>query len=679
MGSVSSGQRFKNASTACPICGGFDSAARGKGERCAGFISDDGDWVHCTRDDGAGRIKASKADPPTYAHKMHGDCNCGQSHGPAKPSQDTYAKPTTVASYNYVDQNGDYLYTAERMSNKSFYQHRNGTRGLGGIETTLYKLPDVIAAREAGDTIYLVEGEKDADTLNARGFVATTNSGGSKAWKKHHAEWLKGASHVVLVPDLDKAGYKLTLDRVTDLELLKVPYSIKLPDQSLPPKSDVTDHIEAGHAVEDMLEVDVERIAALHVEAKGEKAPEETFNAYTFQHLTDIRPPTRSDYLIKGVLEQQTLAVLYGQSGSTKSFQAQDWCLHIAAGREWRGKRVQQGAVLYVAAEGAGGMRKRLYASVQEHGFGEGTNFHLISRNIGLGMDSQDITDFVQSVVNEFGGENISLVVIDTLARAMVGMDENQTKDMMDAVESVTRGIMEKLGCAALLIHHSGKNEAAGARGSSSLKGALDTELELRLDADSGIATMRVLKQKDGEAGGTYMHKLRQVAIGIDQDGDPILSAVVEPLGTEEVAKHKAAQSSSKGKKSISEVIRACLDLEGKGESKTVPANVLAASGYTAWVAKQGWDTATPVKGFHRTVVQGLLIARYEPKSDAGRPPDTLPDKQAEYDHKREEAARKSASRMIKRSIDEDMLCAHDGWVWLREPERDAPDTVRTL
>src|SRR5207249_5096796 len=76
-------QRFTKDNP-CPICNGFDGAPRGRGLRCHGFISDDGAYAHCTREEHAGSLMKSAAG--TYAHRTAGPCKCGSQHNAALPA-----------------------------------------------------------------------------------------------------------------------------------------------------------------------------------------------------------------------------------------------------------------------------------------------------------------------------------------------------------------------------------------------------------------------------------------------------------------------------------------------------------------------------------------------------------------------------------------------------------------
>ena len=138
----------------CPICRGFDSQQRGKEQRCHGFLSDDGHYAHCAREEHAGGLPIN-AISATYAHRLDGDCNCGVRHdgGSARKMADGTPR-SIVATYDYRDGNFKRLYQVVRQEPKSFYQRRpDGAGGwinnLNGVERVLYRLPELMTADPA--------------------------------------------------------------------------------------------------------------------------------------------------------------------------------------------------------------------------------------------------------------------------------------------------------------------------------------------------------------------------------------------------------------------------------------------------------------------------------------------------------------------------------------------------
>lgn len=239
--------------------------------------------------------------------------------------------------------------------------------------------------------------------------------------------------------------------------------------------------------------------------------------AHEFAIATQLR------WIIKGVLPQAELAVLYGESGSGKSFMALDMAAAIARGIEWRGHRVHQGSVVYIAAEGANGFRNRLRAyAFQQNIALKDLDIHVIHATPNM-LDKTDAVDVAKAVVHTVGKP--SLIIVDTLAQTMPGGNENAGEDMGRALAHC-RGIHRATGALVMLVHHSGKDASKGARGWSGLRAAADVELEvMRADDDRVLS---VTKQKDGDDGGEFGFRLGTVLVDFDTDGDEITSCVVE-------------------------------------------------------------------------------------------------------------------------------------------------------
>lgn len=267
-------------------------------------------------------------------------------------------------------------------------------------------------------------------------------------------------------------------------------------------------------------------------EPEGEGKPKlPRFHVYQAAQFADGPPLT---WLIRDVLPRAELAVLYGEPGSGKSFLALDMAIAIARGEPWRGKKVKAGRVVYVAAEGARGFRKRLHALAQDRGI------DLASIPLGVISDAPDLMQkadalaIAQSIVDAGGAD---LVVIDTLSRAMPGANENSGEDVgkvlvhCKGIGIATRGVV-------MLVHHSGKDASKGARGWSGIRGAADTELEV-VRADEA-RSVTVGKQKDGDDGDEFAFRLETVVLGLDDEGEEITSCVVRH--TDEKPVRKAAR-----------------------------------------------------------------------------------------------------------------------------------------
>jgi len=162
-----------------------------------------------------------------------------------------------VATYNYKDEQKNLLYQVIRKEPKSFRQRRpNGHDGwiwnLDGVRPVPYRLPEVVAAVATGDTVYIAEGEKDCDAIHAAGGVATCNSGGAGKWHDEFARYFEGA-HVVIVRDKDEPGIEHARDVFASLR--DCVDSLKVVEARA--GKDAADHLAAGFAIEEAVEVEV--------------------------------------------------------------------------------------------------------------------------------------------------------------------------------------------------------------------------------------------------------------------------------------------------------------------------------------------------------------------------------------------------------------------------------------
>lgn len=272
-------------------------------------------------------------------------------------------------------------------------------------------------------------------------------------------------------------------------------------------------------------------------------APAQPARPLDLEWFDDAAPILGGSYIIKGVLDAGSMSVVYGPSNSGKTFFAFDLAYHIAIGATWRGLRVKQSAVLYLAAEGGRGAMNRLAALRQEHGV---YDVPMALKRAGLDLlhdqaDLQHITDLAAEVIRL--KPNLPLViVIDTLSRIMAGGDENSAADMTALIRNID-AVREATGAHIMLVHHTGKDTARGARGHSSLRAATDTEIEVA--NENGARAAVVTKQRDHQGGETFAFALRVVTLGSDQDGDEVTSCIIEAADSDE---YKAAQKAQKGR-----------------------------------------------------------------------------------------------------------------------------------
>ncbi|GAA2348805.1 hypothetical protein GCM10009854_27840 [Saccharopolyspora halophila] len=204
--------------------------------------------------------------------------------------------------------------------------------------------------------------------------------------------------------------------------------------------------------------------------------------------LADLPAPTP---LIEDTIDLGTVAVLAGHWGSLKSFIALDWAASVATGRRWQNRATEPKRVLYVAAEGAYGLHQRLDA------WERAWNQTIHPDELAVYPEPANLghvgtVDALAAVIDSHG---FGLVVVDTLAKSMVGMDENSSQDMGTAVGALYTLQKATGGGTVLAVHHTGKDKTT-IRGSSALEAGVDTVY--MTEGDASQVKLSRTKRKDG-------------------------------------------------------------------------------------------------------------------------------------------------------------------------------------
>jgi hypothetical protein len=252
----------------------------------------------------------------------------------------------------------------------------------------------------------------------------------------------------------------------------------------------------------------------------------------------DVTMAPASNYLVKGILPRTGLAVVWGPPKCGKSFWTFDLVVHVAPGREYRGRPVRQGVVIYCALEGGGGFGNRIEAWRRQHHLnGElSVPFYLIKQPFDLINDYRNLGTAIRA---ELGNAAPSIIVIDTLNRALVG-DENASADMAKFIKAL--GILQHaFNSLVVVVHHCG---VAGSRprGHTSLAGADDVQIRIERDK-KGIIQATIEHAKDFEAGAILASTLDHVDLGLDADGDVISSCAVTPSDADASIKAKLSKT----------------------------------------------------------------------------------------------------------------------------------------
>jgi len=418
------------------------------------------------------------------------------------------------ACYDYVDENGEVRYQVRRFEPKTFRQCRPDGKGgwlynMQDVEALPYRLPDILARPD--EPVFIVEGEKAADKVATLGLLATSSHGGAKKWQSVLNRWFEGRN-VVILPDNDEPGHAHA-DLVA-AELYGVAARIKRVElPNLPDKGDIVDWLAAGNGKDELL-------AAVKAAPALEQAPDVQEDDYNNDNNEgDFFEFVDENYLInmppvawavgegdKGLITAHGLSMIYGAPGSGKSFITLDMALCQAHGIDWQGMPTKQGDVLYIAGEGVAGYGKRIKAWKTSHNLGVSGHFHMLPVAVNF-RDQADIEKLIRSI--ERLDRKWTCIYVDTLARALLGADENSSQEAGLAVAAAD-ALKHKFECAVVFVHHAGKNSERGARGSSAILGAVDASIAVT--KDESLVTMSVQKQKDAEVIDDITLEMTQIA-----------------------------------------------------------------------------------------------------------------------------------------------------------------------
>lgn len=255
-----------------------------------------------------------------------------------------------VAIYDYVDEQGALIYQVCRTADKQFPQRRPDPSGRNGwiwnlkeTRRVLYRLPEVLREAAEGGTVYVCEGEKDAQAIERCGFVATCSPGGAGKWREEYARCLYGAN-VVIIAHKDPAGYKHA--REVAATLTGRVLSLKIVEAK--DGNDAADHLKAGLPVDALVEVEIAALTSesLQEEQAGPAGDEEGAPRPRTLHFLPgeqfvKQPLLKTDPLVGTedsiLIAPKSFSMLAGIGGSGKTTLILHAIAHWASGYSWFG------------------------------------------------------------------------------------------------------------------------------------------------------------------------------------------------------------------------------------------------------------------------------------------------------------------------------------------------------
>ena len=476
-----------------------------------------------------------------------------------------------VAHYDYVSETDELLYQVVRFEPKDFRQRRKPrpddppnkikygwVYSVRDIEQVPYRLPELMETIANGHTVFVVEGEKDADNLHKVGVPATCNPGGVGKWHDGLTAYFRDADVVILQdndpqarnPEPPKGDGKLRWhsdgrpvlpgqDHAQDVakHLHGIASRIRVLDLAqhwpdMPAKGDVSDWIKGGGSAADLHAL-VERMR------EWSPAPfKSRFGGMRWENIATLGHESGYTWLVEDVFPMGEISLIFGDSGSGKSFGTFDVSMAVSRGLKWNGKNVEPGLVVYVAAEAGKGFGKRKLAYSIQHELPHDTSFpfYLCTKRPDFFSSDDDLTALIEEIIavcKTYPETRLVLIVLDTLSALAPGMNENASQDV-SMVRKRLVALQEKFGVAVVLVHHKPKG-GGSPRGHSSLTADFETTIEFEIATDKKTPTggtihrATVRKQREGKSGMKWEFTLPVITVGQNKWGNQETSCAVVP------------------------------------------------------------------------------------------------------------------------------------------------------
>lgn len=442
-----------------------------------------------------------------------------------------YQQRKIEATYDYHDEQGVLVYQAVRRESKKFTLRRPDGKGgwieskgcMSGVQRVLYALHELKAA----ETIFVVEGEKDANRLRALGLTATTNSEGAGKWRAEYSQDLAG-KHVLILPDNDDAGEqhawqvaRFLLPVAASAKLIRLP--------SLPHKGDVSDWLDQGHTREELVEL-VEAAPVLKLEdLSPEQKPRS--DSIVLTKLSDLlnEPEEQVNWLVDQLLPAGGFSLLVAKPKAGKSTLARNLALCLGRKYDFLNRATAQGPVIYLALEEKRSEVKKHFRDMGATGE-EDIYIHAASAPV-------DALKQIRAVAEE---KKPVLIIIDPLFKLARIKDGNDYAQVTQALEPLLV-LARETGAHVLCVHHAGKGEREGGDsilGSTAIFAAVDTAIMMkRTERYRTISSIQRYGEDLPETVLRFDPQTRTIALGAtkeQEEGDRIANGILVCLKAQE-------------------------------------------------------------------------------------------------------------------------------------------------
>ena len=385
---------------------------------------------------------------------------------------------SVVATYDYVDEEGELLYQVVRQNPKKFIQRRPDGKGgwdwsTKGARRVPYRLPQVLKGVSLGHPVYIAEGEKSVEALERLGVVATCSPMGAEKWRDEYSKHLAGAD-VVILPDNDEVGEKHAAQVAKSLT--GVAASVRmLRLAGLPEGGDVYDWIQDGGTAEQLVE------AAEYADEPAAPEVKTRLRPYCIHDLIALDIPPR-EMLLDPIIPEKGLSMVYAVRGTGKTHLACGCSYAVATGTGFL-KWTPNGARRVLHCDGemaADELRGRFSAIMQgsqvkpARGMLNILTADLLEFGIG-NLAEPSVQQELEPLLN-----GVELLVLDNLSSLTAVIRDNDAESWNPIQEWLLR--LRRRGTSVLIVHHAGKGGEQ--RGTSRREDVLDTSISLRRPSD---------------------------------------------------------------------------------------------------------------------------------------------------------------------------------------------------